>query len=165
MEGTALGQLSRRDIGALSEASRVYIATVRMDGNQSKPAPVWFTLTPDHLVLVQTGPTAWMARRVARGSPVIVWIGKRNGPALIGRAEITHYPELMKRIVGDYPRRYLLARLRFFRPSQKMFDTGEILAIKITPLSDLPDGFASDPGKRAPNVSNADERGTAFTRD
>ena len=40
-------QLSQRDIDALSGASLLYIATIRKDGNQSTPAPVWFTISPD----------------------------------------------------------------------------------------------------------------------
>jgi hypothetical protein len=65
-----------------------YIATVRKDGNQSNAAPVWFTVTPDRLLLIQTKPTTWKARRIRRNSPVIVWIGKRDGLAFIGKAEI-----------------------------------------------------------------------------
>jgi hypothetical protein len=49
-------QISQRDIDALSKSSILYIATVRKDGNQSTPAPVWFTVTPDHLVLIQSSP-------------------------------------------------------------------------------------------------------------
>jgi phosphatidylglycerophosphate synthase len=33
------------------------------------------------------------------------------------------------------------------------FDAGEILAIEITPIRDLPDGFAAKPGCRAPSIS------------
>jgi hypothetical protein len=40
MEGDVPGQASPRGLDALSRASRIYIATVRRDGNQSKPAPV-----------------------------------------------------------------------------------------------------------------------------
>jgi hypothetical protein len=165
MEGRVLGQVSQRDIDALSKARRIYIATVRKDGNQSKAVPVWFTSTPEHLVLLQTGPTTWTATRIRRGSPVIVWIGKRKGPALIGRAEVTRDPGLMKRIADDYPRRYLLARLQFFRPRQERFDNGEIIAIKITPILSLPDGFGAEPGKRAPSLSSANTQGTALTGD
>src|ERR1700758_2518232 len=39
-------QISQRDIDALSKSSILYIATVRKDGSQSTPAPVWFTVTP-----------------------------------------------------------------------------------------------------------------------
>ncbi|HVA39657.1 MAG TPA: hypothetical protein VNF49_03270 [Candidatus Binataceae bacterium] len=151
-DGTTGAQVSSRDIDALSKASVLYIATVRKDGNQSTPAPVWFTLTSDHLVLIQTQPTTWKAKRIRRGSPVIVWIGKKHGPAFIGRAEIASDPLVTRRIVEDYPKRYLMARLGIHRPTQELFDKGRILPIAITPVRDLPEGFASQPGTPAPSI-------------
>ena len=150
--GKADAQVSQRDVNALSTASVLYIATVRKDGNQSTPAPVWFTVAPDHLVLIQTQPTTWKAKRIRRGSPVIVWIGKTKGPAFIGKAEITSDPAVPRQIVEDYPKRYLMARLGLHKPTQEMFDKGQILAIRITPVRDLPDGFASQPGTPAPSM-------------
>jgi hypothetical protein len=144
-------QVSPRDIDALSKASVLYIATVRKDGNQSTSAPVWFTVAPDHVVLIQTQPTTWKAKRIRRGSPVIVWIGK-NGPAFIGKAEITTDPAVSRQIVEEYPKRYLMARLGLHRPTQEMFDKGQILSITITPVRDLSEGFASNPGTPAPSV-------------
>jgi phosphatidylglycerophosphate synthase len=154
MKGDVHSEVSPRSLDALSKANRIYVATVRKDGNQSKPVPVWFTLRPDHSVLIQTGRSSWIARRVARGSPVILWIDQRNGPALIGNAEISNDPELTKRIVEDYQRKYLLARLGFHRPRPERFDSGEILAIEITPMRDLPDGFAAESGSLAPSISD-----------
>jgi phosphatidylglycerophosphate synthase len=156
MDGDVHGVVSQRNLDALYRASGIYIATVRKDGNQSKPVPVWFTLTSSHSVLIQTGRSSWIARRVARGSPVILWIDKRDGPALIGNAEIRKDPELTKQIVKDYPRKYLLARLGVHRPRQERFDAGEILAIEITPMRNLPDGFSANPGSRAPSISNTE---------
>jgi hypothetical protein len=145
-------QVSQRDIDALSSASVLYIATVRKDGNQSTAAPVWFTVAPDHLVLIQTQPTTWKAKRIRRGSPVIVWIGKKHGPAFIGKAEITHDPAVGRQIVEDYPKKYLMARFGLNRPTQEMFDKGQVISVKITPVRDLPDGFASAPGTPAPST-------------
>ena len=145
-------QVSQRDIDALSTASVLYIATVRKDGNQSTPAPVWFTVAPDHLLLIQTSPTTWKAKRIRRGSPVIVWIGKTKGPAFIGKAEITNDPAVAREIVVDYPKRYLMARLGMHTPTQEMFDRGQIVPITIRPVRDLPEGFASQPGKPAPSI-------------
>jgi hypothetical protein len=158
MEGAALCQASQRDLDALADASVIYVATVRKDGNQSKAAPVWFTTTPDRLVLIQTGPTTWKAKRIRRGSPVIVWIGKRNGPALFGKAEITSEPAVIHRIVEDFPKKYLMARLGFHRPTPENFDKGERLAIKITPVRDLLQGFTSGPGTPAPSMANQHAR-------
>jgi predicted pyridoxine 5'-phosphate oxidase superfamily flavin-nucleotide-binding protein len=155
MEGRALCQASQRDIEALSKASVIYVATVRKDGNQSTAAPVWFNVTPDRLVLIQTGPTTWKAKRIRRGSPVIAWIGKRDGPAFIGKAEITKDPAVIGRIVDEFPKRYLVARLGLHRPTQAAFEKGDRVAIRITPVRDLPQDFASKPGTPAPSVEGA----------
>lgn len=154
--GTKTGaQVSQRDLDALSTAGVLYIATVRKDGNQSNAAPVWFTVTPDHLVLIQTQPTTWKAKRIRRGSPVIVWIGRKHGPAFIGKAQISSDPALERRVIEDYPKKYLMVRFGFHKPTQEMFDKGEILSIVITPVRDLPDGFVSQPGTPAPAIDEA----------
>ena len=150
--GAGGAQVSKRDLDALSKASVLYVATVRKDSNQSTAAPVWFTVAPDHRVFIQTAPTTWKAKRIRRGSPVIVWIGKMQGPAFVGKAEITRDPRVSHQIVEDFPKRYLMARLGLHTPTQAMFDQGKILAIVITPVRDLPDGFKSQAGTPAPGL-------------
>src|SRR5580704_11434916 len=90
MPAAAFGQASQRDLDALAKSKLVYIATVRKDGNQSRSTPVWFTTTPDHILLIQTKPDSWKAKRIRRGSPAMIWIGTADGPAFIGKAEITN---------------------------------------------------------------------------
>jgi hypothetical protein len=148
-------QASQRDLDALSTAGILYIATVRKDGNQSTAAPVWFTVSPNHLVLIQTQPTTWKAKRIRRGSPVIIWIGRKHGPAFIGKAEISSDPAVERQIIEDYPKKYLLARFGFHRPTQEIFDKGGILSIVITPVRDLPESFTSQPGTPAPSIDGA----------
>jgi len=43
-------------------------------------------------------------------------------------------------------------------PSQAKFDSGKGIAIKITPVRDLPDGFASQPATPAPALGAAPRR-------
>jgi hypothetical protein len=148
-------QASQRDLDALSTAGILYIATVRKDGNQSTAAPVWFTVSPNHLVLIQTQPTTWKAKRIRRGSPVIIWIGRKHGPAFIGKAEISSDPAVERQIIEDYPKKYLLARFGFHRPTQEIFDKGGIFSIVITPVRDLPESFTSQPGTPAPSIDGA----------
>lgn len=145
-------QVSQRDLDALSTTSVLYIATVRRDGTQSNAAPVWFTVAPDHQVLIQTRPTTWKAKRIRRGSSVIVWIGRKHGPAFIGKARISADSAVQRRIIEDYPKKYLMARFGFHKPTQEMFEKASILSIVITPVRDLPNGFASQPGTPAPAV-------------
>jgi hypothetical protein len=146
---------SARDLASLQKASLIYIATIRKDGNQSKAAPVWFTIAPDDRILIETGPQTWKAKRIRRGSPVIVWIGAADGPAFIGTAEIVADSTVRDQIINDYPRKYLLARVGFARPTAAKFSSGKIISIRITPVNDLPGGFKSDPGTPAPKLPAA----------
>jgi hypothetical protein len=86
---------------------------------------------------------------------VIVWIGRKHGPAFIGKAEISSDPAVERQIIEDYPKKYLMARFGFHRPNQEMFDKGGILSIVITPVRDLPQSFTSQPGTPAPSIDGA----------
>jgi hypothetical protein len=148
----AIAATTPRDAGALSKATYIYIATVRKDGNQSKAAPVWFITTADKQVLIETSPTSWKAKRIKRGSPAMIWIGTRTGPAFIGKAEIVTDTKLQDQVIAEYPKRYLLARIGFARPSRAKLDSGQIVVIRISPARDLPAGFKSAPGTPAPQL-------------
>ncbi len=144
-------EISGRDAHALSKASLIYVATVRKEGNQSKAAPVWFTTSADNnAILIQTGPDTWKAKRIRRGSPVLVWIGSAAGPAFIGRAEITSDAAVQNKILDDFRQKYLENRVMGVGPSRARFDSGDRVAIKIAPVRDLPDGFSSNPGTPPP---------------
>jgi general stress protein 26 len=154
--GAAWAEISQRDQQALSQAELVFIATVRKNGTQSKAAPVWFTTGADNnSILIQTEHTTWKAKRIRRGSPVLVWIGKPGGPAFIGRAEITNDSALQNKILADFRQKYLQNRLLGMGPSRAEFESGEQLAIKITPLRDLPEGFTSTPGTPPPPLESS----------
>jgi general stress protein 26 len=152
MPAAAFGQASQRDLDAFAKSKLVYIATVRKDGNQSRSTPVWFTTTPDHILLIQTKPDSWKAKRIRRGSPAMIWIGTVDGPAFIGKAEITSDKAFQGRIITDYPKKYVTARVGLFKPSQEKFDSGKIVAIAITPVRDL-EGFMNQPGTPAPGLA------------
>jgi general stress protein 26 len=144
-------EISGRDGQALSTASLIYVATVRKDGNQSKAAPVWFTTSADNnAILIQTGPDSWKAKRIKRGSLVLVWIGSATGPAFIGRAEITSDAAVQNKILDDFRQKYWENRVMGVGPSRAKFDSGDRVAIKIAPVRDLPDGFSSNPGAPPP---------------
>lgn len=147
---TAIAATSSRDADALAKSTYIYIATVRKDGNQSKAVPVWFITTADNQVLIETSPASWKAKRIRRGSPTLIWIGSPTGPAFIGKAEIVQDKTLQDQVIADYPRKYLLARIGFARPSRAKLDSGQIVVIRISPTRDLPDGFQSTPGTPAP---------------
>jgi Pyridoxamine 5'-phosphate oxidase len=148
----AIAATSPRAADALAKATYIYIATVRKDGNQSKAAPVWFITTADKQVLIETSPTSWKAKRIKRGSPAMIWIGARTGPAFIGKAEIVADTKLQDQVIAEYPKKYLLARIGFARPSRAKLDSGQIVVIRISPARDLPGGFQSAPGTPAPTL-------------
>jgi general stress protein 26 len=152
----ARAKISQRDQQALSQADLVFIATVRKNGMQSKAAPVWFTNgTDNNSILIQTEHTTWKAKRIRRGSPVLVWIGKPGGPAFIGKAEITNDSALQNKFLTDFRQKYWQSRLLGMGPSRAEFVSGEQVAIKITPLRDLPEGFTSAPGTPPPPLESA----------
>jgi hypothetical protein len=148
----ALAAPSARDLAALAKSDLIYIATVRKDSNQSKAVPVWFIVTPDHQVLIETGPNSWKAKRIRRGSPALVWIGTSDGPAFIAKAEITTDKALQDQVIEQYPKKYLLARVGFARPTRAKIDDGKIVVIHLDPVRDLPEGFQSQPGTPAPTL-------------
>jgi len=57
---------------------------------------------------------------------------------------------LQELLIAEYPKKYLLARIGFARPSRAKLDSGQIVVIRISPARDLPDGFQSAPGTPAP---------------
>ena len=146
-------EMTSRDAQALSGAKLIYIATVRKDGNQSKAAPVWFTMSADNkAILIQTGPNTWKAKRIKRGSPALIWIGTASGPAFIGTAEITSDAAVVQKILTDMHDKYWENRVMGVGPSAERFKSGERIAIVITPVRDFPDGFSSNPGTPAPTL-------------
>ena len=139
-------------IDALAKATYIYIATVRKDGTQSKAAPIWFTTTPDNDVLIETSPKSPKVKRIKRGSPELVWIGTRTGPAFIGKAEIVTDTALQDLVITQYPKKYLLAWIGIARPSRAKLDRGQIVVIRVSPTRELPAGFQSAPGTPAPSI-------------
>jgi len=141
------------DVNAFADASYIYIATVRKDGSQSRSAPVWFVTTGQGQILIDTNTDSWKAKRIRRGSPVIVWMGSRTGLAFIGKAEFVTDRSVQDQMIERIPQKYLLARLGLFGPKRANFDAGKIVTIRITVERDLPDGFESQPGAPAPTLS------------
>lgn len=139
------------ELKAFDRATTVYVATVRKDGNQSTPAPVWFTMSANRAeLLIQAHKGSWKDKRIRRGSPVIVWIGSLNGPSFVGKAEITQDTAVVEKILTDYPKKYTMDAL--VGPSRKSFESGDRIAIRITPVKHLPADFSSAPGTPAPAI-------------
>jgi len=117
---------------SLSAAKQIYVATRRADGAQSKVVPVWFMFDGD-AVYFTTGPATHKARRIARGSPLLVWVGATDGPHFVGRAELLRDPELAARMAPVYDRKYWISRLGFFRPRAERVRAGKTIIVRVLP--------------------------------
>ena len=116
----------------LGSAKQIYVATRRADGSQSKVAPVWFMYDGDAIYFM-TLPNNYKARRIRKGSPLLVWVGSQSGPHFVGHAELLRDPELAERMGEAYNRKYWIAWLGFFRPSAERVKSGKSIIVKVTP--------------------------------
>jgi hypothetical protein len=57
---------------------------------------------------------------------------------------------MQKKILDDFRKKYWENRVMGVGPSRAAFDSGERVAIVITPVRDLPDGFSSAPSTPTP---------------
>src|SRR5262249_10557021 len=142
---------SARDTRALAKASYVYVATLRKAGSQRAQVPVCSIPTAGDQVLIDTNTDSWKARRIERGSPVLVWIGSRTGPAFIGRGELVADRAVQDEMIKQIPRKYWLAWLGPLRPTREKVDARENVTVPLSPLRDLPPGLFAPPAAPAPN--------------
>ena len=117
---------------ALRAAKQIYVATCRADGTPSNAVPVWFMLDGE-AVYFTTGPVSHKARRIARGSPLLVWVGGRDGPHFVGRGELVRDPAVAARMAPVYDQKYWISWLGFFRPRPERVRAGKTLIVKVTP--------------------------------
>lgn len=115
-----------------ADPSYIYVATRRADGSPSKVVPVWFT-TIDDAIYFSTGPSSHKAKRIAKGSPMLVWVGAENGPHFEGKAELVRDPALAARMGELYNRKYWIAWMGFFRPRADRVASGKTVLVKVTP--------------------------------
>ena len=115
---------------AVRNAKQIWVATRRKDGTPSKAVPVWFMVDGDALYF-STGPESHKARRIARGSPLDVWVGRADGPHFVGRAELVRDPAVAARMAPVYDRKYWISWLGFFRPRPDRVRDGKTVIVKV----------------------------------
>ena len=76
-------------------------------------------------------------------------------PGLYWQAEITNDAAVVNKILTDFRTKYWENRVMGIGPSRAGFDSGARIAIRITPTRDLPEGFTSAPGRKAPPLEAA----------
>ena len=115
-----------------ADPSYIYVATRRADGATSKVVPVWFT-TIDDAIYFSTGPSSHKAKRIAKGSPLLVWVGDEHGPHFEGPAQLVRDPDLAARMGELYNKKYWIAWLGFFRPRADRVASGKTVLVKVSP--------------------------------
>jgi PPOX class probable F420-dependent enzyme len=119
-------------VEALKTSKNLYVATKRKDGSQSAKAPVWFMYDGD-AVYFTTAPESHKAKRIAKGSPLYVWVGADDGPHFVGKAEIVRDPEVAARMAPVYDQKYWISWAGFFRPRPDRVRDGKTVIVKVTP--------------------------------
>jgi general stress protein 26 len=71
----------------LLDNKEIHVATVRKDGTRSSAVPVWFVVI-DGVLWSSTSPKSIKARRVKRGSPMLVSVSGEDGPFVETNAEL-----------------------------------------------------------------------------
>jgi len=117
---------------ALATAKNLYVATKRKDGSTSEVAPIWF-MADDEAIYFTTTPTSYKAKRIAKGSPVLVWVGSTQGPHFVGKGEIVRDPAMAEKMAPAYDQKYWISWLGFFRPSPDRVREGKTLIVRVTP--------------------------------
>jgi PPOX class probable F420-dependent enzyme len=117
---------------ALSTESYIYVATRRANGQWSEPAPIWFSYETGAIYFT-TAPSSHKAKRIQRGSPVRIWVGRKDGPLVEGDAQVIKEPEVIERMSAAYGQKYWLAWLGLFRPRLGRVESGKTVAVKVTP--------------------------------
>jgi hypothetical protein len=116
---------------ALAKAKLLYVATQRKNGERSTSAPVWF-IYEDDAIYSTTSPDSWKAKRIARGSPLYMWVGSESGPFVVGTAEKITDPVVIAHMGDAYADKYWIAMLGFFRPRPERVAAGKTVAYKVT---------------------------------
>src|SRR5262252_7018963 len=91
---------------ALRDAKYVYVQSERKTGEWSKPAEIWFHYE-DGKVYVGTRPTSWRVKRIGwKRAKARIAVGKVDGPSFVAKAEVVKDPDVERRLMEDYAKKY-----------------------------------------------------------
>jgi general stress protein 26 len=122
---------------ALKTSKNLYVATKRKDGSESKRVPIWFMYeATEKAIYFSTGPDSYKAKRIAKGSPLLVWVGAENGPHFVGKAELVRDPDRAAKMAPVYDQKYWISWLGFFRPRPDRVRDGKTVIVKVTPSAE-----------------------------
>ena len=121
------GTVSPKTKELLQSSSYIYTATQRKSGETSESVPIWFVWDGERIFFT-TGPETWKARRIARGSPLFINVGGKDGPKLKGKATKVTDPALIDRMGQAYSDKYWIAWMGLFRPRSDRVTSGKTVA-------------------------------------
>ena len=131
--GGARAGLSPELDKALREATYVYVQSQRKTGDWSKPAEIWFYYDGSN-VYVGTRPTSWRVRRIGwKRSKARIAVGKTDGPAFEAKAELVKDPELERRLMADFAKKYPEGWARHEQSFRDGFKSGDRVIVRYTP--------------------------------
>ncbi len=130
--GEGGNMLSDEIKAALKSESYIYVATRRANGEWSTAAPIWF-MYDGEAVYFTTEPKSHKAQRIQRGSPVRIWVGRKDGPVFEGTAQFIKDTETVDHMGTVYSQKYWIAKLGLFRPRATRVTSGKTVAVKVTP--------------------------------
>lgn len=117
---------------ALQTEPYIYVATQRLNGEWSTPAPVWFMYEGGR-VYFTTSPSSHKAQRIHRRSTVRIWVGRKDGPSFDGEARFIKDSTVVARMGAAYGQKYWIAWLGLFRPRVGHVAAGSTLAVQVAP--------------------------------
>ena len=117
----------------LTTQKLISVATKRPNGDWGRPAPIWF-MYEDEAVYFITAPTSFKARRIRKGSPVLVWLDEKQEPAFSGETQIVTDPVILDRINAAYKDKYWMAWLTYWAmPLDGRVQAGNMVAVRVIP--------------------------------
>jgi general stress protein 26 len=129
------GTVSPKTKELLQSSSYIYTATQRKSGETSESVPIWFMWDGERIFFT-TSPESWKARRIARGSPLFINVGSKDGPKLKGQPTKVNDPALIDRMGQAYRDKYWIAWMGLFRPRSDRVTSGKTVAYLVDVAED-----------------------------
>jgi len=109
-----------------------------------KKIQVWLTVNQGRIEFL-TPAHSYKAERVRRNPRVICFLGRENGPAIPGTAEIVTNREASDRVYRAYRKTHPLLMLFLGRGIRKRIESGEQVVIRVHPDEPNPFAGVTDP--------------------
>jgi hypothetical protein len=118
---------------ALRESTYVYVQSQRKSGDWGKPAEIWFFYDGGR-VYVGTRPTSWRVKRIGwKRDKARIAVGKPDGPAFEAKADLVKDPEIERRLMADFAKKYPEGWAKHEQSFRDGFKSGDRVVVRYTP--------------------------------